>query len=303
MLRPQVFGYAMQFTQCLFIGFFTILLSACGGSGGGDATATPAATVPASAPVAVPPVAAGPDPNFHIYLTIGQSNMEGWGTVEAQDRVTHARVKVFADLSCPELNRVYGNWYTAQPPLNRCWAGIGPADYFGKAMADAMPAVTIGLVPAAISGAPIEWFQKSVPLGKTEAVIPPQFTGGYPWLLDMAKKAQQAGVIKGIIFHQGESNSGDPQWKFKVQEIVRDLRADLQLADVPFVAGEVLYADYGSCCSAHNQQINLLPGLIANAHVVSAQTLPGVDQFHFTSASYRELGKRYASVMLPLVKQ
>lgn len=245
---------------------------------------------------------AAPDPNFHIYLMFGQSNMEGAGVIEAQDRITNDRVKVISDLTCNNLNRVYGNWYVASPPLNRCWSGIGPGDYFGKTMADAMPtAITIGLVPASVSGTPIELYQKSAPLGRNGADIPPQFAGGYAWLLDLAKKAQEAGVIKGIIFHQGETNTADPQWKFKVQEIVSDLRKDLGIGEVPFLAGELLYADYGSCCHWHNPEINKLPDLIPNAYVVSASGLAGADTAHFTTASYREFGKRYATLMLTKV--
>ncbi|MBC7388706.1 MAG: sialate O-acetylesterase, partial [Opitutaceae bacterium] len=69
------------------------------------------------------------DPNFHIYLCFGQSNMEGMGTIEAQDRITNPRVKMLQDQTCSNLNRTYATWYTAAPPLNRCWSGLGPADY------------------------------------------------------------------------------------------------------------------------------------------------------------------------------
>jgi hypothetical protein len=242
---------------------------------------------------------AAPDPNFHIYLMFGQSNMEGAAPIENQDRITNPRVKVMADLNCSNLGRTYGNWYVASPPLNRCYSGLGPGDYFGKTMADGMPSsVTIGLVPAAVSGTPIELYQKSAPIGRNNQNIPTQFNGGYAWLLDMARKAQQAGVIKGIIFHQGESDTSDPNWKNQVKEIVTDLRRDLGIGDVPFLAGELLYADYGSCCHWHNTEVRKLPGLINNAHVVSAMGLPGMDVYHFTSASYRELGRRYAQIML-----
>lgn len=245
---------------------------------------------------------AEPDPNFHIYLMFGQSNMEGVGTIEAQDRVTNDRVKVMSDLNCSNLGRTYGKWYVATPPLNRCWSGIGIGDYFGKTMADAMPSgVTIGLVPASVSGTPIELYQKSAPLGRNDADIPTQFSGGYAWLLDMAKKAQEVGVIKGIIFHQGETNTADPQWKFKVQGIVADLRKDLDIGEVPFLAGELLYSDYGSCCHWHNPEVNKLPDLIPNSFVISAAGLPGADTAHFTTASYREYGKRYATLMLTKV--
>jgi hypothetical protein len=138
-------------------------------------------------------------------------------------------------------------------------------------------------------------------LGRNDADIPPQFAGGYAWLLDLAKKAQEVGVIKGIIFHQGETNTADPKWKFKVQEIVSDLRKDLGVGDVPFLAGELLYADYGSCCHWHNPEVNKLPDLIPNSYVISASGLPGADVAHFTTASYREFGKRYATVMLTKV--
>lgn len=249
--------------------------------------------------IATNQASAAPDPNFHIYLMFGQSNMEGAAPIENQDRITNPRVKVMADLNCSNLGRTYGNWYVASPPLNRCYSGLGPGDYFGKTMADGMPSsVTIGLVPAAVSGTPIELYQKSAPIGRNNQNIPTQFNGGYAWLLDMARKAQQAGVIKGIIFHQGESDTSDPNWKYQVKEIVTDLRRDLGIGDVPFLAGELLYADYRSCCHWHNTEVNKLPGLISNAHVVSAMGLPGMDVYHFTSASYRELGRRYAQIML-----
>jgi hypothetical protein len=247
---------------------------------------------------------AAPDPDFHIYLLFGQSNMEGQGTIEQQDRISNPRVKVMSDLNCSNLGRTYGNWYLASPPLNRCWSGLGPGDYFGKNMADGMPSsVTIGLVPAAVSGTAIEFYQKSAPLGRNNTDFPAEFNGGYAWLLDMAKKAQEVGVIKGIIFHQGETNTADSQWKFKVKEIVTDLRSDLGIGDVPFLAGELLYADYGSCCHWHNPEVNKLPELLNNTFIVSAMGLPGVDQAHFTSESYRELGKRYAALMLEKIER
>lgn len=247
------------------------------------------------------------DPNFHIYLLFGQSNMEGMGSIEAQDRVTNNRVKVLQDQTCSNLGRTYGQWYTATPPLNRCWSGLGPGDWFGKAMADGTSSnTTIGLVVTAVGGCDILFFQKGAPLGKASALgggpadIPTQFTGGYAWMLDLAQKAKTAGVIKGILFHQGETNTGDSNWKYKVQGIINDLKKDLGIGDVPFLAGELLYQQYNSCCSRHNSEINLLPGIIPNSYVISANNLPGKDEAHFTSASYRELGKRYAQKMLSL---
>jgi hypothetical protein len=97
------------------------------------------------------------------------------------------------------------------------------------------------------------------------------FDCGYTWLLDLAKKAQEVGVIKGILFHQGETNNTDPNWKYTVQQIVQDLKTDLRLDDIPFLAGELLYEQYNSCCSAHNIEINKL---IPTELIVLFQAIP-----------------------------
>jgi hypothetical protein len=243
------------------------------------------------------------DSTFHIYLMFGQSNMEGQGIIEAQDRVTNTRVKMLQDSTCPNLNRVYGKWYTAAPPLNRCWGRLGPGDSFGRMLGEKAPSYvkTIGLVNVSVSGCNIYIYKKGCPDGLDQYSKGIPFNCGYTWLLDLAKRAQQVGIIKGIIFHQGETNTSDPSWKYTVQQIVTDLKNDLGLGDIPFLAGELLYAQYNSCCSAHNVEINKLPSLIPNAHVISAAGLPGADVAHFTSASYRTLGERYAQKMLSLV--
>ena len=252
----------------------------------------------ASTPVAAEPPNVDRE-NFHIYLLFGQSNMEGIGDIEPQDRETNPRVRVLQDKTCPDLGREYGNWYVAEPPLNRCWAGIGPGDYFGKTVAqETDDPIHIGLVPAAVSGADIALFEKGAPIGRNDRDIPEQFDGAYEWLLDLAQQAQEVGTIKGILFHQGETNTGQSEWKYQVQGIVEDLKSDLGIGDVPFLAGELLSAEEGGCCASHNAEIHQLPDLIPNAHVVSAEGLEGQDEAHFTTEAYREFGRRYAAEML-----
>ena len=73
------------------------------------------------------------DANFHIYLCLGQSNMEGNAKVEEQDTVAvDSRFQVLAAVDCPNLGRTKGNWYKAVPPLARCYTGLTPGDYFGR---------------------------------------------------------------------------------------------------------------------------------------------------------------------------
>jgi alpha-L-fucosidase 2 len=120
----------------------------------------------------------------------------------------------------------------------------------------------------------------------------------------MAKVAQKDGVIKGILLHQGESNTNDKEWPNKVKGIYENLLKDLNLKaeDVPLIAGEVVPADQKGVCASMNKIIDELPQTIPTAHVVSSTNcVARQDHLHFTPAGYRELGRRYAEVTLPLL--
>jgi len=271
-------------------------LVACAGflafaCGGGAPKAEPAAVSPGN-----------DDPEFKVFLLIGQSNMEGQPKPEAQDQMSDPRVQVLAYDDCQNLSRTYNQWYTATAPLHGCYAGVGPGDYFGKALAAAYPKATIGLVPCAISGVDIDFFRKGVTSTRRgEFRIPPDnhWGGAYEWVLERAKLAQQSGVIRGIIFHQGESDTGQAVWVEKVKGMVTDLRTDLGLGEVPFLAGEVLH---GGCCASHNPIVAQLPANISNAFVISASGLAGADSAHFDLAGQRELGARYGRTMLDALR-
>jgi len=238
--------------------------------------------------------------DMQLFLLFGQSNMEGAPQPAADDLVENPRVRVLGYDTFGE--RKWNEWATARPPLHRAWAGVGPGDYFGKAMAEAWPDQTIGLVPCAISGVDIDYFRKGVvSRRRSEFEIPPDNTreGAYEMVIERMQLAKQQGVVRGILFHQGESDSAESAWLDKVQELVADLRSDLGLSDsVPFVAGELLYS---GCCSGHNSLVNQLPSLIPNTHVVSARDLTELSDpynAHFDLLAQRELGRRYAEVML-----
>lgn len=229
-------------------------------------------------------------PTFHVFLLLGQSNMAGYPKAQDADKVENERIKVLGYDDCAATGRKQDQWATAVPPLHECWNGaIGPGDYFSKTIIDKLPSGdTIGLVPCAISGEKIETFLKD---GGTK----------YDWIVQRAKLAQQAGgVIEGILFHQGESNNGDPSWPGKVNTLVTDLRTDLGLGDVPFLAGELAY-DGG--CAGHNTLVNMLPSVVSNAYVVSANGLmldPADTQWHlhFGHDSQVMFGMRYAETMI-----
>ena len=120
----------------------------------------------------------------------------------------------------------------------------------------------------------------------------------------MAKLAQQDGVIKGILLHQGESNINDNAWPSKVKAVYDSLLYDLGLSadSIPLLAGEVVNADQGGACASVNSIIAKLPQTISNSYVISSKGCTDTtDNLHFNSAGYRELGKRYAVKMLSLL--
>lgn len=253
------------------------------------------------------------DPNFHIYLCFGQSNMEGNARFEPQDTVNiNSRFKVLQAIDCPEIGRKKGTWYTASPPLTRCNTGLTPIDYFGRTLVSQLPErVQVGFIVVAVGGCKIELFDK-VNYRSYVANAPEWMTGmidqyeGNPYgqMIALAKIAQKQGVIKGILLHQGESNIGDGLWPEKVRAVYENLLKDLDLrkSDVPLLAGEVVHAAQGGKSASMNEIIAKLPEVIPTAHVISSKGCTvAPDMLHFDAAGYRELGKRYASEMLSIL--
>jgi len=250
---------------------------------------------------------------FYIYLCLGQSNMEGNARkFEAQDSIVDPRFKVMETVDCPNLNRIKGNWYTAVPPLCRCNTGLTPSDYFGKTMVANLPKdITVGVINVAIGGCKIELFDKdnyqtyiSTAPDWMKNMIKEYDGNPYARLVEMAKLAQKDGVIKGILLHQGESNTNDSIWPQKVKGVYDNLIKDLNLnpKNVPLLAGELVNADQKGACASMNKIIATLPEIITNSYVISSAGCPQRgDGLHFTAASYRELGKRYAAQMLSLL--
>jgi hypothetical protein len=251
------------------------------------------------------------DPNFYIYLCFGQSNMEGQGTIQSQDGTVDGRFKVFQALDCSNLGRTKATWYTASPPTCQCYSKLSPADYFGRTMVANLPdSITIGIINVAIGGCDIRLFDKDIYMDYDSTYAESWFTSkveAYEWnpyqyLIDLAQLAQQDGVIKGILLHQGETNTGQALWPSYVKKIYNDMLTDLSLsADlVPLLAGEVLSAE-GNCCASMNPIINRLPDTIPTAYVISADGCSGQDNAHFDSEGYRKLGRRYGVQMLSIM--
>lgn len=255
----------------------------------------------------------GFDPNFHIYLCFGQSNMEGNAAIEGKDRVgVDPRFMMMAAVDMPSSKRKKGEWYTAYPPLCRDYTGLTPADYFGREMVAHLPEnIKVGVINVAVGGASIDLFDqdKCADYIKKEADWFKNYCSEYgndPYkvLVTMAKKAQQNGVIKGILLHQGCTNNGQKDWPVRVKRIYVRLLHDLGLneEETPLLIGELLSQEKGGVCWGHNSVIAKTQPVIPNSYVISSKDCPGAsDGLHFTAEGYRMIGKRYAEKMLELL--
>lgn len=258
---------------------------------------------------------AAPDPNFHIFLCFGQSNMEGGGPLLESDKTVNPRFQVLADFDTPARNRKMGEWYDAIPPLTRRTRGISMMDYFGRTMVANLPEkYRVGVVKLGVSGTRIELWDKDAfrayldslpPDGQWKKPLANEYDGNpYEYLVKLARIAQQSGVIRGILIHQGESNFEDPDWPRKVRKIYDDLMADLNLnpKEVTLLAGEVVNADQNGEKANANVIMKNLPAALPNSHVVSSAGVPANrDRLHFTADGQREMGRRYAETMLKVM--
>ncbi|QNF34820.1 sialate O-acetylesterase [Adhaeribacter swui] len=252
------------------------------------------------------------DKNLYVFLCFGQSNMEGNAKFEPQDTTADKRFMVLEAVDCPDLGRKKGEWYPATPPLTRCNTGLTPADYFGRTLTANLPEkIKVAVINVSVGGCKIELFDKNN-YQSYVATAPDWMVGfiksydGNPYgrLLEMAKLAQKKGVIKGILLHQGESNTGDKEWPLKVKGVYDNLIKDLGLKakSVPLLAGELVSKEEGGACASMNEIIATLPQTIPNAHVISSEGCTAVpDHLHFTAEGYRKLGTRYGEKMLALL--
>lgn len=235
-----------------------------------------------------------PKDKLHVYLLIGQSNMAGRGVLEAE-RPSRLNILKFTPRNA---------WSVAMEPLHYdkpTIAGAGIGMSFARAMADAEKGVTIGLVPCAVGGTPLQRWMKGGDL--------------YQQALERARIALKNGTLKGILWHQGEADSGTEtnarSYADRLTQMIGDLRADLGAGEVPFVAGKLgeflAPADKEgkpSFWPVVNEQLGTLPSRVPHAAVVNSTGLQHKgDVVHFDTPSLREFGKRYAEAMQKLQKQ
>jgi len=237
------------------------------------------------------PAQAEVDPSFHLYLLIGQSNMAGRGLVDAESAQTHPQVLMLTKAL---------EWKPATDPLHfdKPVAGVGPGFTFGKVMAEQNPKVRIGLVPCAVGGT-------SIKVWLPGAEDPATKTHPYDDMLVRITEAQKSGVLKGIIWNQGESDRNAlAVYGQQLTELISRIRNELH-TDVGFVGNELpVFAEKDAAsAAAFNDTVRKLEGAVPKFVCVSAEGLTDKgDKVHYDTPSARILGKRYAEKMTQLQK-
>ncbi len=242
--------------------------------------------------IALSAIEVEPDPNFHLYLLVGQSNMAGRGAIDSLSTPNDPRILMLTSEN---------EWSIAQDPLHfdkPRVIGVGPGLAFAHKMLEFEEDenVRIGLIPCAVGGTSISMWQP----GKDA------YDGQYYPYDDAIKRLHQAmegGVVKGIIWHQGEADSRETRAKVyieRLQKLVDRFRNEIGDPTVPFVAGELGY--YKERYMLINKELKKLPDAVSFSAVATSEGLTHKgDDTHLNSKSARELGKRMAIKMYELI--
>jgi len=225
-----------------------------------------------------------------IYLVIGQSNMAGRAVIEKEHEGPIENVFLFND-------RNDDQWEQAANPLNKYstirknigMQRLSPSYSFSKSMQESNPSRKIGIVVNAKGGSGIvQWMPG---------------THFYNEALRLTRKALKDGTLKGIIWHQGESDSDEirrDMYLGRLEEMVNGFREAFHNPTLPFVLGEIYPTDTGV---TFNKILNKAPSFIKNTAIVSSEGTSAADNLHFDARSAVLMGQRYAEKMIALQSQ
>jgi len=229
-----------------------------------------------------------PRENFHLYLLIGQSNMAGRGKMTPEDRQAVPGVWTL-DAS--------GTWQGAAHPLHfdkPSMAGVGLGIDFAKTMRAGDERIAVGLIPCAFGGTRLDEWQQGSKL--------------YRQAIERAAVGAKAGVLCGILWHQGEEDSTEklaPTYALRLKQLIADLRTDLDSPELPVVVGELgpFRLEKNPFTAEVNRQLALAIAEDPQTALASAAGLRDLgDQTHFDADSLREFGRRYGAAMRRLQK-
>lgn len=234
--------------------------------------------------------------NLWVFVMAGQSNMAGRGIVEAQDTVTNSRIWTIDKDS---------KWVLAKEPLHFYepkMVGLDCGMSFASELLKSVPAnVSIAIIPCAVGGSSVEqWLGDST-------------HRGVPLLSNFSEKvsfAQESGTLKGIIWHQGESNANPNSllsYPVRLKSLFSEFYSISNVPNLPIVMGEIGSFSQPKSKAKNWKKMNKTLLRIAkseeNIFLISTKDLDHKGDFvHFDSFSQREMGKRYAAVIATIIQ-
>ena len=228
--------------------------------------------------------------NIWVFILAGQSNMAGRGLVEPQDTVPNNRVYA--------LNGK-GNIIIAKEPLHfyePSMAGLDSGLSFGKSLIKHIPdSISVLLVPTAVGGSSIsQWLNDSI---HREVKLFSNFKR-------MAELGMQYGTVKGILWHQGESDAKTkeaPLYQSKLSELIYQFRKVVGNQETTVVIGQLGSYSTNPLWSKINDHIKYYVSTDPNTGMINTQDLKDKgDKVHFDSKAQRVLGERYAKEFIKL---
>jgi Carbohydrate esterase, sialic acid-specific acetylesterase len=236
-----------------------------------------------------------------IFILVGQSNMEGRGSVSDLPSFPNA-ARVFAYTSnaqwiSPANEPLPGSNSLAIPQVESVApAKAGPGLAFGDRLAELRPYVEIGLVQCAKGGYGIEYWAKDY-----------RVTTLYGSCIKRAVEAAQSGTVRGILIFNGESDANPERISYyptRMARLIQDLRDDLG-SKLPVIVTKIGPEPHGNThfTSWRDMQLRQAELGVPNGAVVTAADLQsdGPKSPHLTTASYVILGRRYAEAMHSLL--
>ncbi len=235
-----------------------------------------------------------PSDRVWLFVLAGQSNMAGRGLVEPCDTVPHPRIFAVT----PDKR-----WVVAKEPLQLyqpALTGLGPGMAFARALIKELDEdICIGLIPCAVGGSSTnDWLTDSLYNGVR---LKSNMTDKVRWAMDY-------GTVKGVIWHQGESDANAekiPHYRENTEALFEYFRSVAGDPELPIVAGELGIFPGVEKKRLEYLQINDILSYISEEDpnmvlVRSFGTQPKADNVHFDGPSQRAMGKRYALAWLSL---
>ena len=245
--------------------------------------------------------------SYDVYLCVGQSNMAGRGILLPEDAVSPEGVFLLDDRG--NVVPAVGNANIYSTIRKRAsMQGYNLAIPFAARMY-ARTGRPVLLVVNARGGTRMDQWMKSAPrdtFARRYGDDPERYGEPIPSFYGEAvrrcREGTRYGTLKGILWHQGESDSSPERRDVYIEKLsafVADLRSDLGVGpEVPFLAGEVFYFNKNA---AINPTLNQISRYIPNAVCVPANDCPSnPDSLHFSHEGLTLLGERYADSLLEI---